>query len=266
MKPPLSPAAMSERDADQKAPSVGYIRVSSSEQVQHGYGLTTQRETITQYCLDRDIPLLKIYEDGGFSGAEISNRRALQQLLADARDKNKSFKRVLTCRIDRIGRNTLHVLTVQYELNRFGVQLHSISEPHDWQNPTERVFLTLLASVGELDRSIVCQRLISGRRKVAELNKWPGGRIPFGFSRSEDGRLIPCESEAQVVSKIMRWRYSRLSFQIIADRLNEMGITTRSKKKWDSSSVSYVSRNPAIRGNFRAFGTVKKNSHEAIIR
>ena len=264
MKPRLSPAAKSERDADQKAPSVGYIRVSSSEQVQHGYGLPTQREMITKYCLDRDIPLLKIYEDGGYSGAEIANRPELQQCLADARDKY--FKRVLTTRIDRVGRNTLHVLTVEYELNRFGIQLHSISEPHDWRNPTERVFLTLLASVGELERSIICQRLISGRRKIAELNKWPGGKCPFGFSRNADGRLIPCESEARVVANIVKWRYSRLSFQTIADRLNEMGITTRFKKEWDSSSVSYVSRNPAIRGSFRAFGTVQKNSHVSIVQ
>jgi site-specific DNA recombinase len=230
--------------------------------MERGHGLQIQIDTIQRHCAEHGLPLLRIYQDGGYSGAELTNRPALQECLANSRDH--TFKQVIVTRLDRAARNAMHTLIIQHALHQSGVELLSLAEPHSWTNPTEKVFMTLLAAVGELERAVICQRLISGRRKIAELKKWPGGRTPFGFLRAPDGHLTKCAQEADVLSKILHWRYARQSFGAIAKRLNELGIKTRTGRSWDSSTVAFVSRNPAIRGNFRAFGIVRKNTHESL--
>ena len=80
-----SPAlgALSAGDADKQV--CGYVRCSSNEQAEHGYGLDVQHHTITRYCKDNSLDLVRIYEDAGLSGAEIHTRPALLEMLQDIR-------------------------------------------------------------------------------------------------------------------------------------------------------------------------------------
>lgn len=51
--------------------AVGYIRVSTEEQTQHGYSLEAQAQAIKKYCELQGWELVRIYRDDGNSGASM---------------------------------------------------------------------------------------------------------------------------------------------------------------------------------------------------
>lgn len=69
--------------------AVGYVRVSTKNQVKEGYSLSYQVEEIRNYCYAHDIHLLSIYTDEGISGAKVDeeeltiDREGLQSMLTD---------------------------------------------------------------------------------------------------------------------------------------------------------------------------------------
>jgi DNA invertase Pin-like site-specific DNA recombinase len=60
---------------------VGYIRVSTDEQVESGAGLEAQRRAIIAAADSRGYELVRIYEDAGVSGKSLNGRPGLLSAL-----------------------------------------------------------------------------------------------------------------------------------------------------------------------------------------
>ena len=84
----------------------GYVRVSSDGQVEN-YSIPQQKKAIENYCTAKGWDLIKIYVDGGFSGASM-NRPALQELIANI----KLYDLVLVFKLDRLSRSQKDTLTL----------------------------------------------------------------------------------------------------------------------------------------------------------
>lgn len=72
---------------------IGYARVSTMKQAEHGTSLEDQRKTL------EDAGCERIYEDGGVSGATTA-RPQLQALMEAVRDGDE----VCITKLDRLGR------------------------------------------------------------------------------------------------------------------------------------------------------------------
>ena len=97
--------------------AVGYVRVSTEEQTQHGYSLEAQAQAIKKYCELQEWELVRIYRDDGYSGASME-RPDLQQLLEDV--YLRKFDVVVVWKLDRLSRNlkdTLYLLDDALEKN-----------------------------------------------------------------------------------------------------------------------------------------------------
>ena len=60
---------------------VGYVRVSTQEQVEEGYSIDAQIQTIQEYCQRENMECVGVYVDRGKSGKNIKGRPEMQQLL-----------------------------------------------------------------------------------------------------------------------------------------------------------------------------------------
>ena len=88
----------------------GYVRVSSDGQTEN-YSIPQQQKAIRSYCKAKQWNLVKMYVDGGYTGANI-NRPALQELIADI----KAYDLVLVFKLDRLSRkqkDTLELIEKQ---------------------------------------------------------------------------------------------------------------------------------------------------------
>lgn len=105
-----------------------YSRCSSDEQKKNGYTVKDQLDYIEIFARENDLIVVDEYVDEGISATlEINKRKALAQLIADA--KAGKFDIVVFKCIDRFFRNTEEYYTAQKQLRKSGVTWISIEEP-----------------------------------------------------------------------------------------------------------------------------------------
>ena len=92
------------------------------------------------------------------------------------------------------------------------------------------------------------------------------GRPLFGYRIGDDGTLQVVPEQAAVVELIYRlYTSDGLGYRLIAQHLNERGITTRRGSPWNVVTVRDVLRNPVYTGTYNRFGMRLPRVHEAII-
>ena len=98
-----------------------YIRVSTQTQVEKGYGLLTQRQTIKKYCSTHHMELVELFVDEGVSGTEI-DRKGLTELLTAF----NGIRKVVVLNTSRLWRSDTAKVLIQRTLRQAHADLISI--------------------------------------------------------------------------------------------------------------------------------------------
>ena len=115
------------RETDRVIRIAKYVRCSSDEQKKNGYTIGDQLNLIDEFADDNELVSVGEYVDEGVSATlEISKRKALAQLIADA--KAGKFDIVVFKCIDRFFRNVGEYYECQKQLRAAGVTWISIEE------------------------------------------------------------------------------------------------------------------------------------------
>jgi DNA invertase Pin-like site-specific DNA recombinase len=152
-----------------------YARVSTPEQ-----HVETQLYDLRQLAAQRGFEVIAEYTDHGVSGAK-ARRPGLDSLMSDAR--KRKFSVVLVAAFDRVARSTRHFLQVTSELDSLGVEFVSRRENIDTSGPMGRLFLTLIASIAELEADLIKERIRAGMRR-RRLEGYRLGRQPLDVDRA----------------------------------------------------------------------------------
>jgi len=134
--------------------AVLYLRCSTTHQ-----NLEIQKNDLRRYAEARGLQIVDEFSDFGISGTK-DRRPALDQMLKAASQRN--FDCVLVWRLDRLGRNTKHLLTVLDELESLQIPLVSLQEGFDLSTPIGRVVATVLAALSAFEREIIKERVVAG--------------------------------------------------------------------------------------------------------
>jgi DNA invertase Pin-like site-specific DNA recombinase len=134
-----------------------YARVSTSDQTCENQLLELRR-----YCEARGWRATE-YVDTGISGAK-DRRPSLDALLTDA--KRRRFDVLVCWRLDRLGRNLRHLVTMLEELNHVGVAFVSLGEGIDCTTPAGKLQLHILAALAEFERERIRERVVAGLRRA----------------------------------------------------------------------------------------------------
>ena len=171
-----------------------YIRKSVKGD-ENSISLEAQTEVIKLYFKGENEFI--IYKDDGFSGGN-TNRPAFKKLMSDA-IKNK-FDTVACYKLDRIARNTLDFLTTFNTLKEYGIDLICVEDKYDPSTPSGRLMMTLLASLAEMERENIKQRVRDSMLNLARSGRWTGGTAPFGYKviTLEGGKYLKLDDEKNI--------------------------------------------------------------------
>lgn len=152
-----------------------YARVSTPDQ-----HLENQLLDLRKLAAQRGFEVVREYTDKGVSGSK-AKRPGLDAMMADAR--RGEFSVVLVAAFDRLARSTKSFLETVDELNELGIALISAREAVDTSGPMGRMFITMVGSIAELERSLIVERIRAGMRR-AKLEGHRLGRAPLNVDRA----------------------------------------------------------------------------------
>lgn len=235
---------------------LGYARTSTEAQSK-GFGLDIQVDAIKKYAKREGIKNVRIFRDKGVSGA-LQERAGLMELLSFL-DENEGHFCVVFLRLDRLARDLLVQENILLDFKRRNVDVVSIEEPDLCSNdPTRKLFRQMKGMMAEYEKSMICRRMSSGRlKKVSSGGGYAGGNTCFGFD-VQNGHYTPTPNEIAIVKEIFKLRRKRpkgkpMSYQRIADALNDRSIPPPSGRAWYAMSVRYIYKNKFYKG-FQHYG------------
>ena len=148
------------------------------------------------------------FVDSGVSGTK-DRRPALDALLCDA--KRRRFDVLVCWRLDRLGRNLRHLVTLLEELQSLGVTFVSMGEGIDCTTPAGKLQLHILAALAEFERERIRERVLAGlaraRTQGRRLGR-PKVAVPIGRVQNVSNLPIDEAANALGVSRatLKRWR------------------------------------------------------------
>lgn len=145
---------------------VGYARVSTS-----GQSLEAQIAALS----DCD----KLFQEK-ISGAN-SKRPQLEALLDYVREGDT----VKVTKLDRLARNTRHLLEITELLDKKGVSLNIMNLGIDTSTPTGKLMLTMIGAIATFEREMMLERQAEGIA-IAKLNGKYTGRKPTARKKSHE--------------------------------------------------------------------------------
>lgn len=171
--------------------AVLYIRVSSEEQVKHGYSLQSQRERLIDYCKQRRYQVVDIYVDEGKSArSKLKNRTELLRLIQDA--KLKKFDRIVFWRLDRWFRNIADYYKVQeiLDINKIGWECSD--EEYSTTTSNGRLHLNIKLSIAQNESDQTSDRIkfnfdnmVKNGRAITGSHAVPLGYMVAGEERNK---------------------------------------------------------------------------------
>lgn len=135
-----------------------YIRVSTEEQVKHGYSLQAQKERLIEYCKQKGYQVIEIYVDEGKSArSKLKNRTELLRLIEDA--KLNKFDRIVFWRLDRWFRNIADYYKVQEILDTNKIDWECSDEEYSTTTSNGRLHLNIKLSIAQNESDQTSDRI-----------------------------------------------------------------------------------------------------------
>lgn len=148
---------------------IGYARTSTVEQVA---GFDSQVSALKAEGCER------VFQEQVSSVAE---RAQLEEAIGFARSGD-----VFTVtKLDRLARNTQHLLEIVERLEAKGVSLKVLNLGLDTSTPTGKLMLTMLGAVGQFEREIMLERQKEGVAKAKAEGKYTG-RKPTALAKKPE--------------------------------------------------------------------------------
>lgn len=133
---------------------IGYVRVSTNEQT-----VENQKQQIAE----AGYQVSKWYTDEATSGSvKAAERKGFGDLLAYIREGDT----LIVVGIDRLGRNTIDVLSTVEALQAKGVKVISLREGFDLSTPVGKAMLTMMAGLASLEKDLIAERRTAGIKRA----------------------------------------------------------------------------------------------------
>jgi DNA invertase Pin-like site-specific DNA recombinase len=217
--------------------TIGYVRVSTDRQAEHGVSLEAQEAKIRAMATVQGADLIDVIVDGGESAKSL-NRPGLQRLMGLV--NSGTVQAVIVAKLDRLTRSVKDLCGLLELFEKRKVALISVAEALDTGSAAGRLVITIMGAVSQWEREAIGERTRDALRHKRS-NGERVGNIEFGYRLSADRRhLEPDLTEQAALAEIRNLRRQGQTLRGIAATMNSRGHRTRRGTQWRLESVARV--------------------------
>lgn len=203
-----------------------YCRVSTDDEEQK-----TSYEAQIGYYTEKinqnpEWQMAGIFADEGISGTQAQKRPEFLKMIRLCRQRKIDI--ILTKSLSRFARNTVDSLGYIRELRALGIAVISEKENINTLTAESEMLITIMSCFAQAESESISKNVSWGVRQ-----SFKNGNVPMqyarllGYRKGYDGNAEIIPEEAEVVKEIYRCYLDGMSMNLIADRLNEKGLTTK---------------------------------------
>ena len=199
--------------------NIAYIRVSHVESL-NGTSLEVQEKRCKAFAELNGFTIDKVYSEVVSGGVEFRKRPVFQKVLSEL----KTGSKLVCSRLDRLSRQVIDTLQLveDFKKERKEICLCDVGNIH--KDGVSKIFVTILASLAEVERANISERIKASKKIAKQDRKYLGGFVEFGFKVDENKKLVPDDKEFSVLQSMVNLRRSGLGYRKISDEIkNKFG-------------------------------------------
>ena len=233
-----------------------YIRVSTEDQAREGFSLGEQEEKLLQLCKFKELEVYKVYKDAGISAKDMEHRPQFQEMLQDMKEGKINY--IVAYKLDRITRSVRDLEELISVLEQYNCFLLCDRDDVNTSTANGRFFVRMLTVLSQLEIETVSERTKFGLNGAIKSGHIPGQR-PFGYTKSEDKKMIIDNATRPYVEKIFDMYLEGKSFQQIGNYFKENNIYP--KKKWRDTTIQKIIDNKIYMGDYEQYKRIGKHKN-----
>lgn len=254
---PAKPIAEQEA-MKRKLQVAAYCRVSTEEEEQQ-----SSYEAQCSYYTDKimtnpEWTMAGIFADEGITGTSTKKRDDFNRMIRKC--KKGKINLILTKSISRFARNTLDTIKYTRMLRAMGIGIYFEKENINTLDMDSEMLITMLGAFAQAESESISRNVAWGKRQAIREGKvYVNFNQLYGYYLQEDRTPGIKRQEAEVVKFIFGQYMLGDSTRMIARKLDEDGIPTRSGKvRWEPATIKSILKNEKYCGDVLAQKTFKE--------
>jgi site-specific DNA recombinase len=241
-----------------------YSRVSTQRQADREISVLDQMSQMRAYCVEQGFEVVAEFQEAGHTGTD-DNRPRFRELIDSATSETHPFDMVLVHSFSRFARDQQIILESAWNLRRCGVQLRSMTQELNLDDPLASLILHVLAFADaqfSRENSKHAKRAMKQNALAGHSNGVP----PYGYRAVASGVVQGDKIRKKLVIEPAEARTVRLAFQLyldgdgttgplgvnkIARYLNDKGYRKRGLRgqaKWGAQAIHEMLTRPTYIG------------------
>ena len=136
-----------------------------------------------EFKFNIDSKSVNIFIDEGFSGKN-EDRPEYQRMMNQI--KSKQINSIVIYQLNRLGRNARDIHNTMQLCDDLGTIIYSATEGFDSSTSFGRAVIGILASLAQLEREQLAERVKDNMYTLAKMGRWLGGQSPLGFDGTRE--------------------------------------------------------------------------------
>jgi site-specific DNA recombinase len=240
---------------------IGYIRVSQvkGREGESFISPDVQRERIAGMAKAGGHTLVDWVDDMDEPGSKY-RRPGFQRALAMVEAKEADG--IAVAKLDRFSRSVADAARALERLEAAGGVLLAADLGMDTSTPSGKLMRNVLVALAEFELERIRDSWKDATAKAIGRGVYISGKVPVGYRRGEDGRLVVEPREAEGVRSIFLARAAGASWGSICERLDK---ELPQVGTWTPQRIQWVIKNRAYLGEARQGDVVNTDAHEPIV-
>jgi site-specific DNA recombinase len=208
--------------------------------------------------------LVDIFQDPGSSSENLA-RPEMQRLMACV--ELGQFEHLVVYAVDRLTRRLFDFARLMELLDKSGVKLTVVTDPHFGESSASRLSSNIVAAASEFQQDLTKERMAETRAAMKAKGMRVAGRVPLGYSYDRVfSRMVIVPEEAELIEDFFSLAARGKTPADIADIANKR---ESGRSDWNARRLLQVLSNPVyagyLPGDSENFKTLRKGNHEGII-